>query len=206
MEIQSYSDLYLPYVAENIGTMFEKAVSSGENPITFWNIFVNSTLAKQIENGNPKYLTCSSIDYLDSIYNGEKNFKVKETISKNKYYWVGWALAQLQQKKGISFYKINNSLPVEKVIDLYNTLHEADITKFIDVANTYFKKNDITNLKRLRNARDMSQSELAKESNVELRSIQMYEQRKNDINKAQAETLYKLSKALGCSIEDLLEN
>lgn len=38
------------------------------------------------------------------------------------------------------------------------------------------------------------------------RSIQMYEQRRNDINKAQAETLYKLSRILGCNIEDSLED
>jgi hypothetical protein len=34
----------------------------------------------------------------------------------------------------------------------------------------------------------------------------MYEQRGNDIDKAQAKILYKLSRVLGCSIEDLLEN
>lgn len=33
----------------------------------------------------------------------------------------------------------------------------------------------------------------------------MYEQRHNDINKAQAETLHRLSIVLGCNIEDLLE-
>ena len=54
--------------------------------------------------------------------------------------------------------------------------------------------------------RGLSQSALSKMANVELRSIQMYEQRHNNINKAQAETLHKLSKVLGCNIEDLLEN
>ena len=34
----------------------------------------------------------------------------------------------------------------------------------------------------------------------------MYEQRVNNIDKAQAQTLYKLSRVLGCDIEDLLEN
>ena len=33
----------------------------------------------------------------------------------------------------------------------------------------------------------------------------MYEQRKNDIDKAQGQILYKLAVTLGCSIEDLLE-
>jgi hypothetical protein len=34
----------------------------------------------------------------------------------------------------------------------------------------------------------------------------MYEQRNKDINKASVEALYRISKVLGCSIEDLLEN
>ena len=62
-----------------------------------------------------------------------------------------------------------------------------------------------TNLKRIRSNYGISQSELAKRSNVGLRSIQMYEQKNKDINKASADTLYKISKVLGCSIEDLLE-
>ena len=51
-----------------------------------------------------------------------------------------------------------------------------------------------------------TQKELADNSGVSLRSIQMYEQRHKNINKASAETLYRLSKILGCTIEDLMEN
>ena len=46
---------------------------------------------------------------------------------------------------------------------------------------------------------------LAKRSQVSLRSIQMYEQRNKDINKASAETVLRLSRVLGCTMEDLLE-
>jgi transcriptional regulator with XRE-family HTH domain len=85
-------------------------------------------------------------------------------------------------------------------------VHEADITKFADIADEkireYFNE---TNLKRFRTSYGCSQSELAKLSGVSLRSIQMYEQRNKDINKASAETLYRISKALGCRIEDLIE-
>ena len=47
--------------------------------------------------------------------------------------------------------------------------------------------------------------ELSKLSGVSLRSIQVYEQRNKDINKASLETVYRLSKALGCTVEDLIE-
>ena len=206
MVIQTYNDLYLHYVAENLGVMFEHAVDIGINPTIFWNTFINSNVAKQIEKGNPKYLTCSALDYLNEMYAGKRNISEKEDINKDMYYWAGWILAQYQHKKGYTFYKINSNLPIEKVLDLYSTLHEADVTKFYDVADTYFKKQETTNLKKIRQDNGLSQSELAKKAGVELRSIQMYEQRRNDINKAQGETLYKLANALGCNIEDLLEN
>lgn len=41
-----------------------------------------------------------------------------------------------------------------------------------------------TNLKRIRTAKGYSQKQLAELSGVSLRSIQMYEQRRKDINKA----------------------
>ncbi len=39
---------------------------------------------------------------------------------------------------------------------------------------------------------ELSQSELAEQSGIKVRNIQMYEQRVNNIDKAQAQTLYKL--------------
>ncbi|TYZ26751.1 helix-turn-helix transcriptional regulator [Selenomonas caprae] len=61
---------------------------------------------------------------------------------------------------------------------------------------------------RLREYRDnygLSQSELASESGVLLRQIQLFEQGQRNINKTAAVTLYKLAKALHCRMEDLLE-
>ena len=51
----------------------------------------------------------------------------------------------------------------------------------------------------------LSQKQLAEKAEVSIRNIQMYEQRQNDINKAQADILFRLSKTLGCNIEDLFE-
>lgn len=65
--------------------------------------------------------------------------------------------------------------------------------------------NPETNLKRIRTTYGCSQKKLAEMSGVSLRSIQMYEQRNKDINKAQSDSLYRLAKVLGCTMEDLLE-
>ena len=42
-------------------------------------------------------------------------------------------------------------------------------------------------------------------SGVTLRMIQLYEQKQNDISKAQVTVVVNLAKALGCEIEDLIE-
>lgn len=59
-------------------------------------------------------------------------------------------------------------------------------------------------LKDYRIKKGLSQSQLAAASGVNVRMIQYYEQGAKDINKASAETLYKLSEALGCRMEDLI--
>ena len=42
-------------------------------------------------------------------------------------------------------------------------------------------------------------------SGVGIRSIQLYEQRKKDINKAEVGSVLRLARALGCEIEDIME-
>lgn len=63
----------------------------------------------------------------------------------------------------------------------------------------------LNNLKQLRIDAGMSQSELAKKSEINVRIIQHYEQGFRDINKTQAITLYKLAQALNTQMEKLLQ-
>lgn len=60
-------------------------------------------------------------------------------------------------------------------------------------------------LKEIRTQQGLSQSLLSKKANVSLRSLQAYEQDDRDLNKAQAETVYKLAQALDCTIEELID-
>ncbi len=63
-----------------------------------------------------------------------------------------------------------------------------------------------TNLKNLRKIAGLSQRELAELSAIPVRTIQQYEQRQKNINKAQAEYLVMLAQVLCCEIADLMEN
>ncbi len=81
---------------------------------------------------------------------------------------------------------------------MYYPLHEADITKFVDIVDRRIRDffHD-TNLKRIRKSRGLNQAELAELSGVNIRSIQMYEQRNIDINKASFETVYRTVQLIG---------
>ena len=59
-------------------------------------------------------------------------------------------------------------------------------------------------LKQLRNKAGLSQSQLAMIADVSIRMIQKYEIGDKDIQKAQAITVYKLARALDCSMEDVI--
>lgn len=63
----------------------------------------------------------------------------------------------------------------------------------------------MSNLKRIREAAGLSQSQLAAAAEVSNRTIQSYEQGERDINKAQGVVLLQLAQALKVRIEDLLE-
>ena len=63
-----------------------------------------------------------------------------------------------------------------------------------------------TYLKKLRQRAGLSQSVLAEETGIPVKTIQQYEQRRKDINKAQVEYVIRLSKALCCEPQDILED
>lgn len=63
----------------------------------------------------------------------------------------------------------------------------------------------MSNLKRIRESKDLTQAKLADLAKVSRRMVEYYEQGYHDINKAEAFTVYKLAKALKCRMEALLE-
>jgi len=60
-------------------------------------------------------------------------------------------------------------------------------------------------LKTLREEAGLSQSQLSEKSGVAIKSIQKYEQRERDINKAQGVIIKSLAGALECTMEDILD-
>ena len=212
MMTHAYQEIYLSNAQSALGDAFDYAINtckiSGEN---FIQMLLSSSVCKKLENGEPAYLAGKSgieISREILVETTGKQFSQEQDydLSRSPEYWIGWAVAYYQWFSGRKYNQIFEALPFQDLEKMYYTLHEADVSKFADIAESRVKEVfPDTNLKRIRTTYGCSQSELAQRSQVSLRSIQMYEQRQKDINKASVETIHRLSKVLGCTMEDLME-
>lgn len=208
----AYQEIYISKAQCVLGDAFDYAVNrckiSGDD---FIKMFIASSVSKKIENGEPAYLAGKSgielaMEIISETTGREMPAEYGESIGRPRDYWIGWAIAYYQWYSARKFGDIFRVLSYEDLQNMYVTLHEADITKFADIVDGRMKESfPETNLRRIRTAYGCTQSALAKRSGVSLRSIQMYEQRNKDINKASVETVYRLAKVFGCTVEDLIE-
>ncbi len=63
----------------------------------------------------------------------------------------------------------------------------------------------MNNLQKIRKLRGLSQNGLVIRSGVSRSLITKYESGERNINKASVDTVYKLAKALNCSMEDIID-
>lgn len=210
--MSAYRETLLYDVKTLLADMMDYAVRDLKmEPDFFFQLFAASTIASRIENGDSVLiLGYSGIELAQNVLlerTDRTDFPpAKPNMKRTAAYWAGWILAYYQWRSGWTFSEIFEALPVSTIMQMYHIYHEAPEDRFADTADQIMaEKFPETRLKRIRSASGRSQSELAKASGVGLRSIQLYEQRKKDINHAEARHLKSLAQALGCSMEDLLE-
>jgi len=212
VEIRAYDELYLSGAQNILGHAVDFAVMTlAIEPAVFGDALAVSASGKQFAQGNPRYVAgmngCEfAREVLDDVKISYPDVDDAMYLDKSPEYWAGWALAYYQWSTDTTFMDILKAVPLDDIIRMYPVYHEMDIAKFVEQMNELMKA--VYPQTRLRAHRDncgMSQAELAEESGVPLRQIQLFEQGQRDINKTAAVTLYKLSKALCCRMEDLLE-
>lgn len=210
--IRAYQEIYLNGAQAALGDAFDYAVNVCSIPgADFVKLFITSTISKRLENGEPAYLSGKSgieivLDIVFETTGRQLDVIQQERMGRSREYWIGWVIAYYQWYSDRKYSEIFQALSFSDMQKLYPSLHEADISRFIETADRLMKEHFVdTNLKRIRTTYGCTQAELARRSGVGLRSIQMYEQRNKNINRASVESIYRLSKVLGCSVEDLIE-
>lgn len=210
--ICAYDKVYLDKARTALGRMLDYAVYDLKYDIAdFFDLFINSGVAERFESGDFAVIVGMSgvelaYEVLEQSGVESKRIKPNYTANRSEEFWTGWALAYYQWETSMSFAEIVRYVPMGDIIALYLPYHEMDIRQFVDKVNTMYKAaKPETNLKLLRQKVGLSQRELADLSGVPVRTIQQYEQRQKNINKAQAEYLVMLSKVLCCEVGNLME-
>lgn len=210
--IHAYDNIYLEKARTVLGRMLDFAVHDLKYDLSdFFDLFIQSGIAKRFETGDFTVITGMSgteLAYTILEQSGIKKERIKPnyTANRSEEFWLGWALAYYQWATSLSFAEIIQNIPLKEILALYSPYHEMDIRQFVDKMNMLYQaKKPETNLKILRKKAGLTQKQLADLSGIPVRTIQQYEQRQKNINKAQAEYLVKLAKTLCCTVEELIE-
>lgn len=210
--IYAYDKVYLDKARIVLARMLDFAVYELHYSLNeFFDLFIRSGVAKRFEMGDFTVLVGKSgvevaYEVLEKMQEKTIRKEPQYPSERSEEYWTGWALAYYQWETALSFEDIVKYVPIHYVKALYSPYHEMDIRHFVDKMNTlYHEAKPFTNLKLRRRQAGLSQKELADLSGIPLRTIQQYEQRQKNINKAQVEYLVRLSKTLYCEVECLIE-
>lgn len=131
--IPAYNLIYLSKAAKAVGNMLHDAILEFDyDGSDFLRLFIQSDIAEQIENGNPKYVAGKSgielfTEVIERNIGRQIDSAVIETYDRSDVYWVGWVLAHYQWYSGRSFRDILEVVPYDELLGIYDTLHEADI-------------------------------------------------------------------------------
>lgn len=204
--MHAYDKIYLAPAQKVLARSFDYAVYDlGLELRSYYERFLASAYAARFERGDYRVLVgMSGIELARRVIAEEgkaaESFPApNENPARSQEYWCGWVLAYYQWHTGFSFREIEEFAPIDLVFDLYHPYHEMDIAQLVSRLNSLRKERmPETELKRRRVALGLSQRDLAERSGVSVRSIQQYEQRQKDINKASFSTVISLAAALHC--------
>lgn len=210
--IRAYDEQYLSDAMRNLGEAFDFARNVCQIGLDdFFGMMVSSGVAALFERGTPKYVSGMSGTELALNVLEKSGIAVEKALVQTEYdcspeYWTGWIVAYFQWHTGRSFQNIHEVLSMREILGLYPTLHEVSEERAVDTLNSIIRKKALpTRLQTRRKNCKLTQRQLCEQSGVNLRTIQQYEGRSKDINKAAGATLRALAQALLCRIEDILE-
>lgn len=209
--ICAYDKVYLNNVQKMMGASFQYVVYDCHQSLrSYYDMFLKSPYSQKLASGDILTLTgLTGIEIAIEVMGVKDEDIVKPSYysKKSQEYWTGWALAYYQWYSGKGYDLLDQEVGIEQIMDLYNPYHEMDIMQFVDKMHELCQKQRlVTYLKKYREMSGLSQSELSRIANVPVKTIQQYEQKRKDINKAQVETVVKLARAIGCRVEDIMEN
>ena len=208
----AYSEMYLEDAMRTLGEAVDFALcDQGLTPAELTAIMSNALEMKQFERGMPRVVCGMAGDELAReiiVHAGLKPVEFREAypFDRSPQYWAGWVLAYAQWTCGLGFSDLFEVAPLDWIIGSYHPLHEASEDIFAQIVIDKWNKAQAgkKGLKAARKAAGLTQKQLAAQSGVKIRAIQLYEQNQLDLRRASVSSALALANTLDCSIEDLI--
>lgn len=207
--IRAYDEMYVEGAMVRMGDMLEYAcLDCGYDPDGYWKMFIQSGLARRFEIGDVSviagksgpelaYMVMHDVDHRDQwpapIWREDRS----------DIYWSGWVLAYFQWYTNMRFSEIWDSISIRMLQKMYPTLHEADISKSIDIMSALMKPARKSSVQSLRLIRGMTQQELADRAHMTVSQLQRIEYGERKIENLSLKTAIALAKALGVKADEL---
>lgn len=136
--MRAYIEPYLKNVMRNVGVLSHFCINEyGLSPEKFADLFAKSHVAKQISNGNPRFLAGLSGKEMADMIMEASDEKGCRRVGTDIYqvspeYWAGWVMAYYQWYTSKSFAQMYaDGETYDKVLKMYYPMHEADLTKVV---------------------------------------------------------------------------
>lgn len=208
----AYSEMYLEDAMRTLGEAVDFALcDQGLTPAELTAIMSNALEMKQFERGMPRVVCGMAGDELAReiiVHAGLKPVEFREAypFDRSPQYWAGWVLAYTQWTCGLGISDLFEVAPLDWIIGSYHPLHEASEDTFAQIVIDKWNKAQAgkMGLKAARKAAGLTQKQLAAQSGVKLRAIQLYEQNQLDLRRASVSSALALANTLNCTIEDLI--
>ena len=208
----AYSEMYLEDAMRTLGEAVDFALcDQGLSPVELTTILLNSLEMRQFERGVARVVCGMSGDELAREIIASAGLKPAECresypLDRSPQYWAGWVLAYSQWASRLNFNELFEVAPLDWIIGSYSPLHEASEDTFAEIVIDKWNKAqaDKKGLKAARKAAGLTQKQLAAQSGVKLRAIQLYEQNQLDLRRASVSSALALANTLDCTIEDLV--
>ncbi len=207
----AYSEMYLFDAMRNLGEMTEYAHDACSTDIDrALQYMIISGYAARFQVGDPGVVSGMSGTELYQASAEKCGINMNSwpdaliRYDTDAVYWAGYILAFYQWRFNRTFQNILGIITAADIMRMYPALHTASEERAIEsIEELYMNRSRFTRLSEYRKRLGMTQAELARRSDINLRTLQQYEIGGKDLGRAAATTVLSLARVLNCSPEDL---
>ena len=145
---RAYPKYYLDAAMENLGNYFEYGVIGCHiDADDLAQLFIQSYLARPFSMGLVRYnvgttgrgLLCRAFRAVNRPTDSIPFFN---KIAISPFYWAGMSVAYYQWYRNTTLENIWQAVPMSRIVQVYYPLHEAGLSKFVDVMDSLLQPSE----------------------------------------------------------------